>query len=189
MRELVSIPVSLFAVNKETRPNQMREGEKPRAAAVMAQLGTDSKVQLPTQAHQFPAPAAGVRLSSTTSRWAKPCNNWTNSGTCSRGIGCLFAHAGVPVTGLRCFTCGRKNHLSKECTAPGGGADPNREAVWADHRKRKEAGSLSKGRSKGKDKGGKGKGGKVGNWACLSCCANVLCIQKYILQVRSSETW
>ena len=44
----------------------------------------------------------------------------------------------------------------KECKAPGGGADPNRDAVWDDYRKRKAEAQASDPDAKGKAKGVKG---------------------------------
>ena len=56
--------------------------------------------------------------------------------------------------------------MSKECKAPGGGADPDRDKVWEDYRKRKaeaEVQKETKGKGKTKSKGKpKGKGGKGG---------------------------
>ena len=93
--------------------------------------------------------------------WAKPCKDWTNNGSCSRGVSCHFAHAGFPISEKRCITCGKKDHGSKECTAPGGGKDPNHDASWDEYRKRKEKEAPSKGKGKGGGKGkGKGGGGK-----------------------------
>ena len=95
--------------------------------------------------------------------WAQACTNWSNNGTCNRGISCKFAHQGFPVSENRCITCGKNGHGNKECTAPGGGKDPNRDASWDEYRARKdkEAPAKAKGNGKeGKGKEGKGKEGK-----------------------------
>ena len=73
----------------------------------------------------------------------------------------------------RCFVCGRSGHPTKDCKAPGGGADPKKDEVWNAYKeiaaqKKKENGSGNKGdgkggkrkgKGKGKDKDGQGKGG------------------------------
>ena len=116
------------------------------------------------------------RISSTTSSWATPCIHWANKGMCTRGADCYFAHQGFDTTESRCVICGDKSHRSNVCTAPWGGADPNREEAWNKYRKRKEeAKSAGKGvpnsappasgadigkgggRGKGRGKGAKGK--------------------------------
>ena len=105
-----------------------QDGNKKRAAAAKLQQHQQQQPQ-PTTAQQQPQPATGtaaavtvdgVRKSATTAMWAKPCTDWTNNGTCSRGISCRFAHAGFPISDKRCITCGKPDHGSKECTAPGG---------------------------------------------------------------------
>ena len=86
----------------------------------------------------------GQRYSATTSSWASPCNSWKDNGYCARGISCFFKHEGFPTHDkdgnqvLRCVVCGRTGHASKDCKAPGGGADPDKEKHWAEYRKRKE---------------------------------------------------
>ncbi|MDA8583042.1 hypothetical protein N9L68_02390 [bacterium] len=47
-------------------------------------------------------------------------------------------HPGLDTSENRCLLCGDKEHNIKDCKAPGGGADPNKETVWAEYRKRKE---------------------------------------------------
>ena len=113
------------------------------------------------------------RISSTTSSWATPCTHWVNKGVCSRGADCYFQHQGFDTTENRCVICGDKTHRSNTCTAPGGGADPNREEAWNTYRKRKEdAKAAGKGAQNaappatGGDKGkgvGRGKGGRKGS--------------------------
>ena len=63
-------------------------------------------------------------------------------------------------TTQRCIVCGSDKHTSKECRAPGGQQDPNKEAVWAEHRKRKEEKGKGKGGGKKGDAKGGGKKGK-----------------------------
>jgi hypothetical protein len=142
--------------NQKARQHQIKETEKKRAAA-LRQTAAQPTQQAPTTGN-----AAAVRCSSTTSSWASPCRSWTERGVCQRGISCHFAHPGFPVTEDRCITCGAKDHRGKDCKAPGGGADPNREAAWEEYRKRKEQAAAAgkagaKGRGKGHPKGGKGK--------------------------------
>ena len=142
--------------NQKARLQQIRESDKKRAAAAKQKPGpseTSPKASPPETA------AAMIRKSATTSMWAPACNNWTNTGTCSRGISCHFAHAGFPISEKRCITCGKSDHTSKDCKAPGGQKDPKRDEVWAEYRKRKEQNAPAKGETKGKGKGGaKGKG-------------------------------
>ena len=142
--------------NQRARQQQLKDSDKKRAAAAKAQLVADAQAQVVPPVPTPPATAAGARLSATTSIWAKPCTSWKDTGVCSRGISCRFSHSGFPVTESRCITCGRKNHTAKQCTAPGGGADPNREQVWEEYRKRKAAGYVAKG--KGDSAKGKGQG-------------------------------
>ena len=115
------------------------EGEMARAGAAQAQLVAQATQQSSSSTSEPLPQAERVRVSATTSIWAKPCRDWVNRGICAKGINCPFAHAGFPVTECRCVTCGRNNHMSKECFAPGGNADPNSDVVWAEYRKRKEA--------------------------------------------------
>ena len=68
----------------------------------------------------------------------------------------------VPVTENRCINCGSMGHRGRDCTAPGGGADPDHDTVWDSYRQRKAAvvqygqasapGGASKGRGKNKNK-------------------------------------
>ena len=90
-----------------------------------------------TPPQEEPKVAAVIKLSSTTSSWATACRDW-QKGKCARGIACNFCHKGFPVSERKCITCGDPAHGSKECTAPGGGADPNRLKVWADYKKRRD---------------------------------------------------
>ena len=77
-------------------------------------------------------------------------------------------HAGFPIEEKRCFICKSPAHSSRECTRPGGGADPNKDKHWGEYRARREeavkagkAGKGAKGKGKGaKDGKGKNKGGR-----------------------------
>ena len=139
--------------NQKARSVQIKDADKKRAAAAKVKAEPP-----PVTNPEQPKAAAVIKKSATCSMWAKPCNDWAKTGECSRGISCLFAHPGFNTTQNRCITCGKKNHSSKECTAPGGGAGPNRDAVWTEYRKCKKANApAGKGGGKG-DKGGKGKG-------------------------------
>ena len=51
--------------------------------------------------------------------------------------------------------------MSKDCTCPGGGADPNRQQVWEAYRARKQQ-ALEKGKGADTSPKGKGKGGGKG---------------------------
>ena len=113
----------------------------------------------------------GERFSNTHAMWAPPCTHWKDKGVCSRGIACLFRHEGFKMyeNGKlvdRCFVCGRSGHPTKDCKAPGGGADPKKDEVWKAYKelaaqKRKESGGDGNTDAKGKRKGkGKGKKGK-----------------------------
>jgi len=75
-------------------------------------------------------------------------------------MSCHFAHKGFPVSENRCITCGKPDHSYKECTAPGGGKDPNREAVLTAYRQRKEANAPANKKGKGKGDGADGGKGK-----------------------------
>jgi hypothetical protein len=145
--------------NQKARQTQMKETEKKRVAA--------AKVKASPAPPPSPAPPTAAALwkkSATTSMWAQPCTNWTNTGICLRGISCRYAHQGFPISEKRCITCGKADHGCKDCTAPGGGKDPNRDATWKEYRDRKEASAPAQGKGKGKGKGkdadGKGKGKK-----------------------------
>ena len=75
--------------NQASRYAQIKETEKKRAAAARQQpplQKTPGKSQAP--------PPVVARLTSTTAMWASPCRNWQNTGSCHRGISCLFAHKG-----------------------------------------------------------------------------------------------
>ena len=137
--------------HQQARHQQLKESDKRRANAAKVTLDTAAaKSVADAVAKQAKAPPAQtpkaaavdyskhVNYTATTSVWAQPCKDWTSTGVCTRGVSCLYAHAGIPTTESRCVTCGRKNHLSKECTAPGGGADPNKLTVWDAYKKRKE---------------------------------------------------
>ena len=156
--------------NQKHRQSQMKDSEKKRAAAVkleqqQRQQLQDQQKQLQKQLQQqsdqaaaATAPPRDFKKSATTAMWANPCNNWTNNGTCHRGIACLFRHEGFPTTEKRCITCGKKDHLNKDCTAPGGVKDPKREESWKEYRERKEKHAPAKGAGKGKPNPNKDKG-------------------------------
>jgi hypothetical protein len=129
--------------NQKARLANQKDSDRKRTAALRTPAASDKPAAKATYAAGA-APAA--RVSTTTSSWAKPCSNWTQQGGCRRGISCFFAHPGFAVTEDRCITCGFKDHRGKECKAPGGGADPDREKAWDAYRmRREEAGAGGKG--------------------------------------------
>ena len=91
----------------------------------------------------------------------------------------MFTQSGEMIK--RCVTCGSKNHVHKECTRAGGGADAERDAHWAAYRQRKaeapaqqQTGDGGKGKGKGKDRKGKGGdkgGGRKGGPAAAAAAA------------------
>jgi len=156
--------------HQQARHHQLKETEKKRAHAAKVTLDAaavksvaDAQAKLVKESPP-PQPkvaaidgAKPVNYTSTTSVWASACRDWT-TGVCTKGINCLFAHAGVPTNAGRCLTCGRMNHLSKECTAPGGGADPKKQEVWTAYTQRKDKYYPAYKEAKAKEKaGGKGK--------------------------------
>ena len=84
-----------------------------------------------------PSGKGPVGYSKTTSPWAADCRDWLN-GCCKRGITCWFKHTGLPKDNTRCFICGGTGHVSQDCTCPGGGKHPNKEADWATYNKKVE---------------------------------------------------
>ena len=74
------------------------------------------------------------------------------------------------MTEARCFICGASRHQSKDCKAPGGGKDPQKDKHWAAYKKLRQEKQNStakfanngkgknKGKGKGKEKSSKGKG-------------------------------
>ena len=61
------------------------------------------------------------------SSWAKDvCTFWLK-GHCKKGISCTFRHDGIPITEGRCYICGQPGHSTAQCTAPGGGQDPDKD--------------------------------------------------------------
>ena len=151
-----------MTANQKAQLQQQRDNDKKRAAAAKTQLGSvvAGLVAGQGKGNAQPEVAAAVRVSATTAMWANPCRDWSK-GLCARGISCNFAHPGFPITENRCIICGDKNHMSKECKAPGGGADPKKEESWAEYRTRREAavtaGKMPPPKGKGQG-GGKGKG-------------------------------
>ena len=146
---------------QKSRVKGEKEAEKKRAAAATNSPASEQQT--------VPAVSAGVmvngqRCSSSTSTWADVCSSWKDKGFCSRGISCWFQHTGFPTHGsdgkpvLRCVVCGKNDHTSKECKAPGGQLDPDREKSWEQYRARRE-----EAQTKGKTKGKKGKGKSKGN--------------------------
>ena len=139
--------------NQKARQLQIKESDKKRAAAVKAPAPAPTPENTPTG-------AVAARLSSPLSNWAPPCHNWTR-GECTRGVSCHFHHVGIPVDQKRCFICGSSQHVSGDCSCPGGGKDPKKDENWQDYRERRkqaeEAGKVGKG-STGKGPKGKGKG-------------------------------
>ena len=99
----------------------------------------------------------GQPYSSSTSMWALGCSAWKEKGCCPRGISCWFRHPGFPTHDKddkpvpRCVVCG--DHRSKECTAPGGQTDLEKDMAWEQYRARRAR------KGKGKGKGGKGTDG------------------------------
>ena len=164
-----SLPLTQTQRDRERGEHQ---AEKKRAAAAR----NSAAGVLATAPSTAPKAAAvdvnGRRISSTTSSWAKPCTSWSANGSCARGISCWFRHDGIPlydgdVLVNRCITCGKPGHVTKDCRAPGGGADPKREEVWKAYRERREAAAKAneeKGaggketQPKGKGYGGRGQG-------------------------------
>ena len=85
--------------------------------------------------HAAAVKIGGEKSLNTHAVWAPPCKYWKEKGICWRGIACKFRHEGFKMyeNGKlvdRCFVCGRSGHPTKECTAPGGGADPKKDEVW-----------------------------------------------------------
>ena len=85
--------------------------------------------------HAAAVKIGGEKYSNTHAVWAPPCKYWKEKGICWRGIACKFRHEGFKMyeNGKlvdRCFVCGRSGHPTKECTSPGGGADPKKDEVW-----------------------------------------------------------
>ena len=93
--------------NQKARQQQLKKTGRKRAAAAKAPA-------LPSQANVDSAEAAHFRTTATTSMWADSYTHWTTKGSGTKGISCLFAHAGFPVTEKRCLMCGLKNHISKK---------------------------------------------------------------------------
>ena len=114
----------------------------------------------------------GIRRSETLNPWSSmECVHWKR-GHCRDGIRCRHRDDGFPIAnadGLvdKCFVCGKSGHHSSECTAPGGGKDPDHANTWSDYQKMKrEKGYMSakdkdvtkgKGKSKGNGEAKKGK--------------------------------
>ena len=139
------------------------EQKKKAAAAVAAGAftgkGAGGKTSAKGKGAAEPENTGAVRLSTPTSTWARPCNFW-QKGNCKRGINCHFKHEGIPVSDGRCYICGEKNHSLAQCSAPGGGADPDREKNWAAYRERRDkakAEQASQQDNKGGKKGGMGR--------------------------------
>ena len=152
--------------NQKARQQQIKDGERQRAAkaaaAMKAATAAAATSALSTSVEQGSQPTA-ARLSSPLSPWAQHCTFW-QKGECKRGVSCHFHHAGFPVEEKRCFICKSTEHSSKDCTCPGGGADPEKDKHWSEYRVRRkqaeEAGKIGKG-SKGKGGGKKGGNGKT----------------------------
>ena len=126
--------------NQKARQLQLKEAEKKRAARAAGSQETPSAGVQPPMA---------ARLSSPLSPWAQPCTSW-QKGVCNRGVSCHFHHPGFPVEEKKCFICKSSAHSSKECTCPGGGADPEKDKHWGEYRTRRtqaeEAGKIGKGK-------------------------------------------
>ena len=162
--------------HQRERNKQAQDQDKKRVAAAKAQSqaqqsfesGGSSALHAPQGGLAPTANAVGenrVRTSMTTSPWSKPCNAWT-AGGCQRGISCHFKHEGFPIhlpdgsRSNRCFTCGRSDHQSDGCTAPGGALDPTKDKHWEEYKQRRtQAEQKGKGKGKPNEEGGKkGKG-------------------------------
>lgn len=143
---------------QKSRAKGEKEVDKKRAAAARS----DNAEPPPTAAA---ITVNGQRHSASTSNWANLCSSWKDTGCCGRGINCWFQHEGFAIHDAdgkpvqRCIVCGSKDHLSRDCAAPGGQADPDKEKNWESYRARKEeAAKKEKGKGKGKKGKGKGKG-------------------------------
>ena len=103
----------------------------------------------------------GERHSNTHAMWAKPCNDWSSKGSCSRGVSCFYKHEGFPIYdasgGLtkRCLVCGATGHTSDKCNAHGGGLDPDKEKHWSEYKNIADTkrGTTTDDKGKGKGKG------------------------------------
>ena len=80
--------------NQRQRQAQIKDGDRKRAAAAKAQAVPPAQQQPPPA--QQPQVKALWTNSATTSMWADSCRDWENTGKCSRGISCKFAHKGFP---------------------------------------------------------------------------------------------
>ena len=165
----------------DQREKDKRAAERVSQAAAKGKGG--GKKGEPTQTRTSPEAVASKgggdykkkSVSTTTGSWAGPCKFWDSSkGECTRGISCKFKHTGFKMFDeggnliKRCVTCGSRGHTHKECTRPGGGADPQHDAHWAEYRERKAreapaAEAASGQQPKGSKGGGKGKKGKKGD--------------------------
>ena len=114
----------------------MKDTEKKRVAAAKVKASPPPQPEAAAKAGYV---KPKYHTTATTSMWAEPCNNWSKSGVCTRGMACLYAHKGFEVTEGRCITCGKTGHSFKECKCPGGKCDPNRDKTIAEYKKRKEA--------------------------------------------------
>eukprot|EP00959_Pyramimonas_sp_CCMP1952_P096949 2026653-Pyramimonas_sp.AAC.1 len=141
---------------------QQKDQEAKRAAAAKGEASKGGAFS-GTQPSRAPrnADSSDKKLSTTTSRWAATCRDW-EEGSCLRGISCYFQHAGIPTDEGRCYICGVKGHNTSECTAPGGGRDPEREKHWEAYRARRDKAREEEEKAKGKTKGGRGGGDKGG---------------------------
>ena len=117
--------------------------------------------------HAASVKIGGEKYSNTHAMWAPPCTHWKEKGICSRGIACNFRHDGFKMYENgelvdRCFVCGRSGHPTKECKAPGGGADPKKDEVWKVYKelaaKKKQESNGNKEGAKGEKTKGKGRG-------------------------------
>ena len=162
------------------RKKETEVKEKEKKAAEKANWVTDKFNKNPAGGNR-PAHVEGAggkkgggkakSISTTTSSWAGPCTFWHSAkGECTRGVGCKFKHTGFPMfdsSGTmvkRCVTCGSSAHTHKECTRPGGGADPEHDKHWEEYRKRKAEQAQQQPQQPGEKGGdkGKGKGGRKG---------------------------
>ena len=82
-------------------------------------------------------------------------------GQCTRGISCFFCHPGIATDANRCYICGIAGHSTNECSAPGGGNDPQYETHWKEYRERRDK-AAEKGKGKGNSDGRGNSDGKKG---------------------------
>ena len=117
------------------RPQQEQQMQTPPPPLPTSQQPQSHRRQRSTTPNANGVMVNGRFCSATTSRWAQPCHQWTNTGQCSRGLGCTWRHEGFPTHDGqgnivdRCTLCGALRHKWADCIAPGGGKDPQKNKV------------------------------------------------------------